>query len=129
MTISINRGIVQSSPSRQPRPRPYSPAELEFLASIDPYFTLTSRPQQTLSRPYGTGETSFTVDGDGQMRRCHIVDEIIGNIHDPSWISSLTPRVCPNRSCHCFLGLSHLDSFELNRLFGRYLLGRIPNTL
>lgn len=112
--------------AQQPRPRPYSPAEIGFLNSIDPHFSRTFRPQQTQGRPCHTGETSFTVDGDGQMRRCHFVDEIIGSIHDPDWLSSLTARACPNRACHCFLGLSHFVPLQLDQIFGRDLLVRIP---
>lgn len=112
--------------AQQPRPRPYSSTEIEFLSSIDPHFGLTSRPQQTQGRPCRTGETSFTVDGDGQMRRCHFVDEVIGNIHDPDWVSSLRTRACPNRSCHCFLGLSHFEPLQLDQVFGHDLLVRIP---
>lgn len=115
--------------AQQPRSRPYSLDEIELLTSIDPHFRLTSRPQQTLGRPCHTGESSFTVDGDGHIRRCHFVDEIIGNIHDPNWCSALAPRVCPNRSCHCFLGLSQFEPLQLGRVFGHNLLARIPISL
>lgn len=113
--------------AQQPRPRPYSAEEVAFLTSIDPHFSLTSRPQQTFGRRCRTGETSFTVDGNGDMRRCHFVETIIGNIHNPDWSASLNPRACPNRSCHCFLGLSHFEPLHLDQIFGQDILARIPN--
>ncbi len=111
---------------QQPRPRPYSPTELEFLSSIDPHFTITSRAHQTFGQPCRTGLTSFTVDGSGDMRRCHFVDDVIGSIDQPDWEQALVPRTCPNRSCRCYLGLAHFEPLGLEQLYGPNLLERIP---
>lgn len=112
--------------ARQPRPRPYTREEVEFLTAIDPHFGQTSRSWQTLGLPCHAGSTSFCVDGDGAMRRCHFVDAIIGNIHDPDWIAALQPRTCPNRSCRCFLGLSQFEPLHFEEVYGDKLLARIP---
>ncbi|BBO34346.1 STM4011 family radical SAM protein [Lacipirellula parvula] len=96
--------------AQQPRRRPFTEDEVARFSRIDPYFPLTLRPERSLGRPCPTGEVSFTVDGDGDMRRCHFVDSVIGNIYTPNWRASLMPRVCPNASCKCFLGTSQLLS-------------------
>lgn len=111
---------------QKPRQRPYTDHEVDFLTSIDPHYPITSRQQRTIGLPCRTGATSFTVDGVGAMRRCHFVDELIGNINDTQWESSLQPRPCPNRSCHCFLGLAHFEPLQLDAIYGETLLERIP---
>jgi len=112
--------------AQQPRARSYTEEEIEFLNSIDPHFIKTSRPQPSMEKPCRTGHTSFTVDGEGAIRRCHFVDEVIGSIHQSDWESRLFPRLCPNRACHCYLGLAHFALLELDNVFGDTLLERIP---
>ncbi|WP_422929003.1 STM4011 family radical SAM protein [Singulisphaera sp. PoT] len=112
--------------AQQPRPLPYTSEEVALLTSIDPQFTLTLRRLRSLGQPCRTGEQTFTVDGRGDMRRCHFVDEVIGNIHSPDWPSALRPRPCPNAFCDCFLGKAQLKSDALTPFFGANLLERIP---
>lgn len=60
------------------------------------------------------------------MRRCHPVDEWIGNCYEPDWEHSLRARTCPNRFCDCFLGKSQLLSDKLTPFFGSNALERLP---
>jgi len=113
--------------AQQPRPQPYTPQELALLNSVDPQFGLTARRQPSLGKPCRTGEVTFTVDGSGDMRRCHFVDEVIGHISDPEWEQALRPRLCPNRFCDCFLGKAQLQAEVLAPFFGSSLLERIPH--
>jgi MoaA/NifB/PqqE/SkfB family radical SAM enzyme len=113
--------------AQQPRPRPYTPDERSFLSAIDPQFELTAKRQRSLGKPCRTGQAAFTVDGQGSMRRCHFVDEIIGNIFEPNWEESLQIRLCPNRYCNCFLGKAQLAADSLAPFFGEQLLERIPD--
>ncbi len=112
--------------AQQPRARPYTPEETAAFSAIDPQFSLTVRPHRSLGRPCRTGELSFTVDGRGDMRRCHFVDDVIGNIHDAKWERALRPRACPRRYCHCFLGTAQLEADSLTSIFGSTLLERLP---
>jgi hypothetical protein len=112
--------------AQQPRPRPYTPEEFAAFSSIDPHFGLTTRRQKSLGKSCRTGEVTFFVDGSGDMRRCHFVEEVIGNIHDPDWEQALRPRPCPNRFCDCFLGKAQLQADELAPFFGATLLERLP---
>jgi len=90
--------------ARQPRPRPYTSTEIADFSALDPEFEITRTRQPSWQRPCQAGETVFTVDGAGDLRRCHFVSEVIGNIADPNWNSSLQPRLCPRRFCDCYLG-------------------------
>ncbi len=65
---------------------------------------------QTLGQPCPTGETSFTVSGSGEMRRCHFIDQVIGNIYEADWFTALQPRVCTRKTCDCYLGKSQISA-------------------
>jgi hypothetical protein len=112
--------------AQQPRPRPYTADEETFFAAIDPQFLATYRRRPSLGAACPTGESSFTVDGDGGMRRCHFVDETIGNFYEDQWMTALRPRPCPNRFCDCFLGKSQLQADDFRSFFGIGLLERAP---
>lgn len=99
--------------AQQPRRRPFTEEEVAHFSRIDPHFRFTLRLERSLGRPCPAGEVSFTVDGDGGMRRCHFVDDVIGNIYASNWQSALMPRCCPNAFCKCFLGTSQLLSADL----------------
>lgn len=111
--------------AQQPRSRPYSDAERARFTSIDPLFGLTARRHLSRGKPCRTGERVFTVDGDGDMRRCHFVDQVIGNVYTSDWEAALRPRPCPNACCDCFVGFAHLVPLELEKVFGDYLLERV----
>ncbi len=102
----------------QGRRRRYLPEEIARLLAVDPLFLNNLRPQSTLGLPCRTGETSITVDGEGMLRRCHFVDTPLGNIHDPHWVRSLQPRLCPRNQCNCHLGHMHLPHLDLPAIFG-----------
>ena len=112
--------------AEQPRSRPYRPEEIAAFTELDPRFALTLRRHRSLGGGCQTGETVFTVDGEGEMRRCHFVSEVIGNIYETGWESALRPRPCPNRFCQCFVGLSHFEPLALSESFGDQILARIP---
>jgi MoaA/NifB/PqqE/SkfB family radical SAM enzyme len=112
--------------AQQPRSRPYTAEEVEAFTAIDPQFSLTLRRERSLGKTCRTGEATFTVDGAGDMRRCHFVEQVIGNIHDPAWEAMLRPRACPNQFCDCFLGKAQLKADALAGFFGATLLERLP---
>ena len=104
----------------------YSDDDIEFLASVDPYFRWNAARWPSRGKPCQTGLTSFTVDSRGDARRCHFVDGKIGNIyHDNIW-ERLRPAACPNAMCGCHIGYVHRDDFALERIFGDNVLERIP---
>jgi MoaA/NifB/PqqE/SkfB family radical SAM enzyme len=108
------------------RPGYYTAEESRWLAEIDPYFPTNNTHHLSRGEPCAAGETSFTVDGSGMMRRCHFVAEPIGNIHAPDWEAALRPRSCPNAVCGCHIGYVNLSRLNQARIYGAGLLERIP---
>src|SRR5205823_1389154 len=67
----------------------YEDAEVHFLTGIDPQFPVNNQHHASRDEACFAGQTSFTVDGHGHIRRCHFVAEPIGNIADLDWRSCL----------------------------------------
>lgn len=104
----------------------YTRDEVKRLEQVDPLFRLNLIRHSSYDEPCVAGVTSVSVDGDGNVRRCHFVGEIIGNIYQLGWQSALHPRLCPNKTCGCFIGYIHLPRLQHDRLFGSGILERIP---
>jgi hypothetical protein len=104
----------------------YSPRILERFSAIDPLFALNRGAHASAGRRCRAGESVFTVDGDGEMRRCHFIRERIGNLYDAGWERSLVARDCSNATCGCHIGYVHLEYLELDKVFGAGILERIP---
>jgi len=104
----------------------YSEPETRELASLDPYFPTNNRHHRSLGKRCHAGETSFTVDGEGVMRRCHFVGDPLGNIYTDDWRSRLHPRTCPNAVCSCHIGYVYLEPLRQDRIYGENILERIP---
>jgi hypothetical protein len=107
----------------------YTPADEEFLKDVDPLFPLNNRRHASLGLSCATGEEAFSVDGDGVMRRCHFVDEPIGDFFTAAWGDALRPRSCPNQTCGCHIGYVHLRPLNLYGVFGDGLMERVPSKL
>ncbi len=104
----------------------YTENEISSLIDVDPLFRWNNQYHPSLGRNCRTGQTVFTVDGQGDMRRCHFVKEIIGNIYEPGFERALQPRPCPAKTCGCHIGYVHLEHLGLDRVFGDGILERIP---
>lgn len=97
------------------------------INAIDPLFTVNlSRPYPSLGRSCRAGETVISVDGDGTVRRCHFVPEVLGNLYGTDLPSLLKPRRCPKETCDCHIGYVHLDELGQYEVYGDGLLERIP---
>ncbi|MEZ4234952.1 MAG: STM4011 family radical SAM protein [Myxococcota bacterium] len=104
----------------------YDEAQQARLRAVDPHFE-TNRPHPSLGRACRAGETHFTVDGEGTLRRCHFVDEApLGNLYAGDLPRVSRPRTCPNASCRCHIGYVHLEALQLYSLYGPGLMARIP---
>lgn len=102
----------------------YSDNDVAFLTAIDPLFPLNNVRHPSLGRACLTGETVFSVDGDGTMRRCHFVKAPIGNLYTLDWQTALHPRPCTNETCGCHIGYVHMPDLGLYEAFGDGLLER-----
>jgi hypothetical protein len=107
-------------------PNYYSAGELAELRAVDPHFDLNAVPHASLGRACRAGHAAFTVDGDGDARRCHFIKDKIANIYEPNFEQALKPRPCGIAECRCHIGYVHLEHLQLDTVFGDGLLERIP---
>jgi MoaA/NifB/PqqE/SkfB family radical SAM enzyme len=104
----------------------YTPAEIARIVAVDPLFELNLKVYPSRGRACRAGEEMITVDGDGNVRRCHFVREVIGNLYDPLFDDALRPRPCSGDACRCHIGYVHMRDLDLYSLFGDGVLERIP---
>jgi hypothetical protein len=96
----------------------FSPAERARLEAIDPDFALELRRHRTRGLACRTGDEVISVDGDGAIRRCHFVDDVLGNLYRDDLGALLGPRPCPRATCDCWIGYAHVPALGVRE---RYL--------
>jgi hypothetical protein len=106
--------------------RTYTDEEAPRWQEIDPLFHYSRTPHLSLDQPCRTGDTVVSVLGDGTVRRCHFVQEPLGNLYDGSFRAALRPRPCPLGVCDCHIGYVHLEPVGLYDVFRDGILERIP---
>lgn len=104
----------------------YSEAEIQALTQIDPLFPLNNQRHPSRGRSCRTGASVLSVDGDGNLRRCHFIRDTIGNLYQSGWEAALQERPCSNETCGCHIGYVHLDHLGLYETFRGGILERIP---
>jgi MoaA/NifB/PqqE/SkfB family radical SAM enzyme len=104
----------------------YTQSNLERLTAIDPLFELNTKRYRSKGQACQAGETVITVDELGTIRRCHFIDQQIGNIYDPNFLQALQPRACNKGFCDCHIGYVHMPKLGLYDVFESGILERIP---
>lgn len=113
----------------------YTEENVRQFEAIDPLFRINTQYHASLGRSCRAGTSVVSVDGDGNLFRCHFIKQQIGNLYLPGFEQSLGERPCTNATCGCHIGyvhlvhLVHLDHLELGRVFGEGILERIPAAL
>jgi len=107
----------------------YQPGEIEAFETIDPLFPINTTFHPSLDKPCNAGHSSFSVDGEGDVQRCHFIKKSIGNIYHPDFRKALSPSPgpCTNETCGCHIGYVHLNSLHLDKVYQDGLLERIPD--
>lgn len=103
----------------------YSEAERARIRAVDSRFD-DNREYPSLGRACFAGETHFTVDGEGTVRRCHFIPEALGNLYADGLDSMLQRRPCTAAVCRCHIGYIHLEELGLYDVYGAGLMERIP---
>lgn len=106
----------------------YDEALLSALEHIDPLFPLNNTTHESYGHFCRTGLNVFAVDDLGDIRRCHFVDQVIGNLYESEIEHFCSEIRCPNKTCDCHIGYVHLDYLKLDRVFGNGILERVPNS-
>ncbi len=104
----------------------YRGGEAEWLTAIDPLFPLNNTRHASLGKSCRAGEQVISVDGDGNIRRCHFIKQVVGNLYDEDFERCLAPRPCTNATCGCHIGFVHLDELQLYDTFAGGVLERVP---
>ncbi|MEN8447613.1 MAG: STM4011 family radical SAM protein, partial [Cyanobacteria bacterium J06555_13] len=94
-----------------------SAADRQFFQSIDPLYELNTQHYPSLGKACQAGETIFSVDGEGTMRRCHFIKGAIGNLYEPHFEKALSHRPCTNETCRCYIGYIHMDELALSQVY------------
>ncbi|MBL3656346.1 STM4011 family radical SAM protein [Fulvivirga sediminis] len=104
-------------------------AEEDFLRieRTDPYFRTNTVYHKSAGEACMAGHSVFSVDGEGNMTRCHFIKQRIGNIYDADFEDSLYQRPCSNNTCGCHIGYVHMDKLKQYNLYGEGVLERIPD--
>jgi MoaA/NifB/PqqE/SkfB family radical SAM enzyme len=105
-------------------PNYYDDQLITWFERIDPHFPTNNRRHASLGRSCRCGSSVFTVDGAGDVRRCHFVDRVLGNIYEQDFEKVLQDRPCPNATCGCHIGYVHLDHLQLYSVYGDGILER-----
>ncbi|MFI9845947.1 STM4011 family radical SAM protein [Nonomuraea sp. NPDC051941] len=106
--------------------RLYTDEEAAEWSAIDPLFRVSRFPHRSAGLPCRTGDSVISVNGDGTVRRCHFIPEVLGNLYDGSYRAALRPRPCPAAACDCHIGYVHLEPLGLYDVFTGGILERIP---
>jgi MoaA/NifB/PqqE/SkfB family radical SAM enzyme len=110
----------------QREPDYYSPADLDEVRSIDPYFDLNNQNYPSRGKPCTAGQRAVYLDDEGDLRRCFFVGEVIGNLFRDGWRRLPAPAACPRTGCHCYVGHMHIVELDFRSVYGRDLAVRIP---
>ena len=105
----------------------YSEQDIEEISAIDPLFRYNTRYHHSLNKPCKAGSTTFSVQGDGSLTRCHFIKDKIGSIYDDDIDDLLKPSLCTNEQCGCYIGYVHLEALNLGSRYTHGLLERIPS--
>ncbi|MEV6148777.1 STM4011 family radical SAM protein [Nonomuraea sp. NPDC052129] len=104
----------------------YTDTEAAGWTALDPLFAYSRHPHTSGGLRCRTGESVISVDGEGEVRRCHFVPDRLGNLYDGTALAALRPRGCPMGSCDCHIGYVHLEPLGLYDTFSGGVLERIP---
>src|ERR1044072_9319998 len=100
----------------------YNASERDRLVAVDPYVPYNMVYHESEGKACRTGHTVISVDGDGNIYRCHFIKEKLGNIYEDALSTILKPRPCTNATCGCHIGYVHINDLKLYDIYkGREL--------
>jgi len=105
----------------------YTEEEQAWLMAIDPWFDFNAHPSRSAGRPCRAGSDAISVDGDGSVRRCHFLPQVLGNLYEQPIAELLNERSCRRRMCDCYIGYAQRRDLPFVDDFGDGLLMRVPS--
>ncbi|MCH8621213.1 STM4011 family radical SAM protein [Undibacterium sp. TS12] len=104
----------------------YTDQDISFLEGIDHLFRLNLPWYESMGKPCKAGDEIVSIEGNGDLFRCHFIKTRKGNIFTDPLDSMLKKEVCTKATCHCHIGYIHLDHMKSEQVYGSGLLERIP---
>lgn len=104
----------------------YGANDLAWLEALDPWFGLQHAPPPSRGAPCRAGSEVLSVDGNGDLQRCHFIPLRLGNLYADRLEDILQERRCSRLRCECFIGYAHRRDLPLHAQFGDGVLARIP---
>lgn len=104
----------------------YTETEIAQIETVDPLFRYNNQYYLSQGQSCQAGHTAFTIDGEGDVRRCHFIKPVIGNIYTQNISDVLRPQPCTNATCGCYIGYVHLDALKLYDVYQAGVMERIP---
>ena len=96
----------------------YSENDSAWLEEIDPWFGFNRVPRPSFGAPCRTGSETLSVDGDGELQRCHFLHERIGNLYTDELNTLLRESPCSRARCACYIGYSQRRDLPIHADFG-----------
>jgi sulfatase maturation enzyme AslB (radical SAM superfamily) len=107
----------------------YNEEERGRLIAIDPYVTYNMVHHESKGKACRTGDRVISVDGTGNIYRCHFIKEKLGNLYQHDLNTLLQPRLCTNATCGCHIGYVHMNDLGLYDVYQGRELERIISKL
>ena len=104
----------------------YTDTEIDFLEDIDFLFKQNLPWYDSLGKPCKAGDEVVSVEGNGNLFRCHFIKIKKGNIFEDPLVNLLKKEPCSKASCHCHIGYIYLNHLKSDEVYGNGLLERIP---
>lgn len=104
----------------------YTTSEKKWLTQKDKLFPINNTVYQTKGKPCKAGYSSFSIDGNGDVFRCHFIKKKIANIYEQDLNTIKKAENCSNSTCQCYIGYINFKGLELDRIYKENLMVRIP---
>ncbi|WP_229422005.1 STM4011 family radical SAM protein [Massilia aquatica] len=105
----------------------YQAEDLAWLDAIDPWFSYSRNPEMSRGKACRAGAEALSVDGDGEVQRCHFLPQRLGNLYQDRLENMLVEKPCSRlRKCDCYIGYAHRQDLPFYEDFGAGVLARIP---
>ncbi len=104
----------------------YTPDDLAWMEALDPWFHHNHSPGPSRGAACRAGIEAISVDGTGEVQRCHFIPQRLGNLYTDALDTMLKERPCSRIRCDCYIGYAHRRDLGFYEAFGDGVLARIP---
>ncbi|MBW1743297.1 MAG: hypothetical protein JRJ47_07685 [Deltaproteobacteria bacterium] len=104
----------------------YNESEKEIIQGIDPLARYETDPIESKGLKCCAGMDSVFIDFKGNIHRCPIVGESMGNIVEDGIQFLQREEPCPLENCGCYIAYMNLLKAEFDLIYGDTKLCRLP---